>query len=158
MFYFFYLLIIFFAGPSKIKMWCTSPKLQHAKLLLVFLTFSVVLLSTDIITDFIAAEEFFRRGDTYWGSFTLIPVFAPLVVRLIMLGYSFYRCLEIRSEKEKLNKIKLAQCIRELQQLHWHIPLLQPIRFARYFLASPCLSGVNKPNLIKANLGYPSLP
>jgi hypothetical protein len=133
-------------------MWCTSPKLQHAKLLLIFLTFSVVLLSTDIITDFIAADEFFRRGDTYWGSFTLIPVFAPLGVRLIMLCYSFFRCIEIRSEKEKLNKIKLAQCIRELQQLHWHIPLFQPIRFARYILASPSLIGVIKPNLINVNV------
>ncbi len=90
------------------------------------------LLLADIITDFIAADEFFQRGDTYWGSFTLIPVFAPLGVRVIMLAYSFCRCLQIRSEKEKLNKIKYVQWIQEAQQLPWHIPLLQPIRFAKY--------------------------
>jgi hypothetical protein len=130
---FYFLSLRFYAGPSKFRMWFTSPKVQHAKLLLVFFIFSVVLLSADIITDFIAADEFFRQGDTYWGSFTLIPVFAPLGVRLIMLGISFCRCLQISSGKVKLNRLKLSQWIRELKQLHWHIPLLQPIRFAKIY-------------------------
>jgi hypothetical protein len=146
-FFHFILLIIFsdtfyycISGLDQFKSWFTPPKRQHYKLLLIFLIFSVGLLFADIITDCIAADEFFQRGDTYWGSFTLIPVFAPLLVRVIMLGVSFFRCLQFRSKKEKLNKLKLALWIQEAQQLPWHIPLLQPIRFAKYLETQPNLT------------------
>ncbi len=120
------------SGCNKLKKLFKTPKFQHLKLFALFVIFSVILLSADIVTDIIAAVEFFQRGDTYWFYFTLIPVFAPLGVRVIMMFYSFCRCLEFRSEKVKLNRTKLANCFRELRQLHWHIPLLQPIRFAKY--------------------------
>jgi hypothetical protein len=50
-------------------------------MLLMFFIFNVVLIISDIVTDFITAVNFFNDGHFYWAIFTIMPMFAPFVVR-----------------------------------------------------------------------------
>ncbi len=46
-----------------------------------FLIFNVVLVTSDIVTDFITAFNFFNDGHFYWAICTIVPMFAPFGVR-----------------------------------------------------------------------------
>jgi hypothetical protein len=46
-----------------------------------FFIFNVVLVTSDIVTDFITAFIFFDDGHFYWGICTIVPMFAPFGVR-----------------------------------------------------------------------------
>jgi hypothetical protein len=46
-----------------------------------FFIFNVVLVTSDIVTDFITAVNFFNDGHFYWGICTIVPMFAPFAVR-----------------------------------------------------------------------------
>ncbi len=113
---------------TGIKAILGHPKAQHAVLLLMFLTFSVILLSADIGTDFLAANEFFQKGHFYWGVFTLLPIFAPFLCRLFISLVRLAGCFEI---KIKINAIRFSLWINDLAELFWHFPLLQPIRYCK---------------------------
>ncbi len=126
--------VIYFLETQTFK-----ARFKHCQLLIVFFSCSVVLLSADIITDIVSAEDFFRRGDTYWGVFTLVPIFAPFAVRSVMSLIGFCRCFEynkidvtreIHFYLPKINKkkYKYDQWLSELKLLHWHFPMFQPIR------------------------------
>ena len=129
--------VIYFLEPQTFK-----AIFKHFQLLIVFFSCSVVLLSADIITDIVSAEDFFRRGDTYWGVFTLVPIFAPFFVRSIMSLIGFCRCCEFK-KIEVTSKLhyylpttskknnKYDEWLSELKQLHWHFPMFQPIRLVK---------------------------
>ncbi len=120
----------------KLKKWLSPSRLKHCQLLIVFFIFSVGLLSADIITDIMAAAEFFKRGDTNWGWFTLIPIFAPFLVRLMMNFIRFCRCFELKKTPAfyfylpttSKKKNKYHEWKSELKLLKWHFPMFQPIR------------------------------
>jgi hypothetical protein len=46
-----------------------------------FFIFNVVLVTSDIVTDFITAVNFFDDGHFYWAICTIVPMFAPFAVR-----------------------------------------------------------------------------
>jgi hypothetical protein len=46
-----------------------------------FFIFNVVLVTSDIVTDFITAFNFFNDGHFYWAICTIVPMFAPFGVR-----------------------------------------------------------------------------
>jgi hypothetical protein len=113
------------------------PKFEHFLLLLKFFMRCVVLLSMDIITDISTAVDFLSRGHYYWGICTVVPIFAPFAVRIIMCFVSFCQCFKItknlytsvtRRYRFQLNRNRLSFYVREMKQLIWHFPLLQPIR------------------------------
>ncbi len=118
---------------------------DHIQHVVIFFICSILLLSADIITDIISAEDFFKQGDTNWGLSTLIPVFAPFGLQFIRAVFSYCRCYEYKKVEltPKLyfylpttteKDLKLAQWKSELKMLHWHIPLLQPIRLVKYYV------------------------
>jgi hypothetical protein len=41
----------------------------------------VVLVTSDIVSDFITAFNFFNDGHFYWAICTIVPMFAPFMVR-----------------------------------------------------------------------------
>ncbi len=130
---------IFVSGCLKLKQLYNNPVFKHCQLVTVFLVFSVGLLSADIITDIVSADDFFRRGDTYWGVFTLVPIFAPFAVRSIITLINICRCFEFKKISVTLKmhfylpttskkNNKYDEWLSELKQLHWHFPMIQPIR------------------------------
>ena len=114
------------SGSKQFKMFHRHPKFQHFLVLLKFFTRCVILLSLDIITDISTAIEFFSRGHYYWGICTVVPIFAPFVVRILMNVVNLCQCLNLR--RCKINRARLSFCVRETKQLIWHFPMLQPIR------------------------------
>ena len=113
------------AGLQAIKDAFGGPKVQHALLLLKFFAFSVAFLAADIVTDISTAVDFFKRGDFYWGLFTLLPIFAPLLGQLLV---TLANILTFKRTKAG-HKLKLAYNWKnELKQLIWQIPMFQAIR------------------------------
>jgi len=47
-----------------------------------FFIFNVVFVTSDIVTDFITAFNFFNDGHFYWGICSIVPLLAPFAVRL----------------------------------------------------------------------------
>ncbi len=68
---------------------------KHIGQLVKFFFFNVFLVTFDIVTDFITALNFFNDGHLYWGICTIVPMFAPFVVRfsvsLVELAKVSYR-------------------------------------------------------------------
>ena len=113
------------------------PKFEHFLLLLKFFMRCVVLLSLDIITDISTAADFLSRGHYYWGVCTVVPIFAPFAVRILMSFVNLCQCFKLNKDTDssllrryrpKLNRARLSFRVRELKQLIWHFPMLQPIR------------------------------
>ncbi len=106
------------------------PKFQHFLLLLKFFAFSVALIFADVVTDIITASEFIALGHKYWGFFTIVPIFAPFVVKAVITLSNLVRCFKLEKYCLKLNKTRFAVWINnDVWQLLWHFPLLQPIRY-----------------------------
>ena len=112
---------------------------KHFRLVFLFFISSVVLLSADIVTDIVSAIDFFRRGDTYWGLFTLVPIFAPFAVRSVITLINICQCFKYKKMKVTLKihlylpttfkkNNKYDEWLSELKQLNWHFPMIQPIR------------------------------
>jgi hypothetical protein len=98
-------------------------------LLLKFFVFSVALIFADVVTDIITASEFFALGHKYWGFFTIVPIFAPFVVKAVVTISNLVRCFKLERIFLELNRNRFAVWINnDLWQLFWHFPLLQPIR------------------------------
>ncbi len=109
----------------------SHPKVQHFFLLSKFVALSVVLLSVDIATDINTAVDFFSRGDIYWAIFTLIPICAPFLARMLLLFTGLCRCFKADPNGCGLttNRARLAFWRQDLmKQLPWNFPLIQPIR------------------------------
>jgi hypothetical protein len=132
---------IFVSGCLEFKQLFNNPVFKHCQLFIGFFIFSVGLLFADIITDFNAAFEFFQRGDKYWGCFTLIPIFAPFLVRFMMTFITYCQCFKYK-KREVLRmhfysptlskkKSKYDEWKSELKLLHWHFPMFQPIRLVK---------------------------
>jgi hypothetical protein len=124
---------IFVSGCLKLKQLYNNPVFKHCQLVIFFLVFSVGLLAADIITDIISAIDFFKHGEPYWGSFTLIPIVAPFAVRSVITFIGFCRFIEYLPKINK-KKNKYDEWLYELKQLHWHLPMLQPIRLVNSFI------------------------
>ena len=75
-------------------------------MLLLFFITSVVILFMDIITDILAAIEFFSRGDKYWGISTLIPIFAPFVAKVAVTLVGLARCFRKTAAEPTLGTSK----------------------------------------------------
>ena len=133
--------LLFFSAWSKCKKIFNHPKVQRFQLLFSTFLFSVVLVAADIVTDISTSIEFFSRGHYYWGVFTLVPVFLPLLAKLVLHLVFLSRCFKIEYADSKflgitpLKKVsavsaRLSFCLQEIQLLIWHIPMLQPLRYA----------------------------
>ncbi len=118
-------------------MFLRHPKFQHFLLLLKFFMLSVMLLAMDIITDINTAVDFLSREHFFWGLYTVVPIFAPFVVRILINIVNLCRCFKITRVdntsvlwryRPKLNKARLSFSVQEMKQLIWHFPMLQPIR------------------------------
>ncbi len=113
-----------------------NPALRsHIGILTIFFFFNVLLLTADIGTDIATAVSFFNDDHIWWSIFTLVPIFAPWIVRI---------CIDVSN----LLKIHLEKNIPRyefqeqevLRNLIWQFPLLHPIKYI-YFL-----SNMMKPN------------
>ncbi len=113
------------------------PKFHHFLLLLKFFMRCVVLVSLDIITDISTAADFLSRGHYYWGICTVVPIFAPFAVRVLINVVNLCQCFKftavqnssvLERYRPKLNRPRLSFCVREIKQLIWYFPMLQPIR------------------------------
>jgi hypothetical protein len=88
----------------------------------IFFTFNVVFLTADIFSDFATVLQFYYNGEINWGHSTLLPIFAPMAVRILMalwnlLAYHYHKDIP-RKEVQ----------IKALPGLIWHIPFLHPIK------------------------------
>ena len=130
------------------KIW-NHAKFQHFQMLLKFFIFSIALLTADIVTDIFTAEDFFSKDHIYWGTFTLIPIFAPFIARVFLVIANLARCWKILYIKvEGLNiqrpsigsfsAARFSVWKHELWQLLWHFPLLQPIRYYYLWIDNIC--------------------
>ena len=114
------------SGSEQFKMFHRHPKFEHFLLLLKFFMRCVVLLSMDIFTDISTATDFLSRGHFYWGICTVVPIFAPFAVRVLINVVNLCQCLNLGTCH--VNKARLSFCVRELKQVIWHFPMLQPVR------------------------------
>ena len=104
------------------------PKFKHFLILLKFFTFSVALLTADIITDILSALDFFQRGHVYWGLFTMLPIIAPFIVQCIITLLNLPRCFKIVGKCLELDEARFSIWQNDVWKLLWHFPLFQPIR------------------------------
>jgi hypothetical protein len=125
------------SGTKQFKMFYRHPKFYHFVLLLKFFMRCVALLSMDIFTDISTAIDFLSRGHFYWGLCTVVPIFAPFAVKILINVVIFCQCFKLTKHPElsglkryrpKINRARLSFCVRELKKLIWHFPMLQPIR------------------------------
>jgi hypothetical protein len=115
---------------GRMKAALGHPKCQHFVLLLKYFVLSVALVFADVVTDIITASEFFALGHKYWGFFTIVPIFAPFVVKAVITISNLVRCFKLEKYCLELNKTRFAVWINnDVWQLLWHFPLLQPIRY-----------------------------
>ncbi len=124
-------------GSKHFKWFQRHPNFNHFLLILKFFMRCVILLSMDIITDISTAADFFSSGHYYWSMCTVVPIFAPFALRVLINVVNLCRCFKIttvdnssvlRRYKPKLNEARLNFCLRELKQVIWHFPMMQPIR------------------------------
>ncbi len=124
-----YVLIFSDAETKKISWW-QNPKLQHVLYLFKFFFFSVVLITADIVTDIKTADELYGRGDHFWGLFTLLPIFAPFLAKIVIAMANFRKCIQIenfRSIKIIHNRFNVWK--NDIFPVFWDFPLLQPVRY-----------------------------
>jgi hypothetical protein len=78
---------------------------------------------------------------TYWafyrGLFTVIPVFAPLIVRIFINFAMLTRCFEFKDYCIKPIPGRLIRWKGDLQKIAWNFPLFQPIRL--FYFTIPCI-------------------
>jgi hypothetical protein len=72
-----------------------------------FFIFNVVLVTSDIVTDFITAFNFFNDGHFYWAICTIVPMFAPFGVR--------FSVALVELAKVSIRKVPLVSFIIEEQ-------------------------------------------
>jgi hypothetical protein len=100
---------------------CWKPLFNHLKGLAPFAVLSVFLPALDVLLDFNSALGFYQSGDIYWGLMTLLPVFAPMTVNIILvlfdLGKSWWNS----------HTAKFRYRVKSLPRLFWHIPFVHPI-------------------------------
>ena len=104
-----------------------SAQHKHCLQLTIFFTFNVVFLTADIYSDFATAFQFFYNGDFYWAISTLLPIFAPMMVRVLV---TFWNLLALCYYKDIPRK---EVQIKALPRLVWHIPFLHPIAYVFHF-------------------------
>ncbi len=95
---------------------------KHCLQLTIFFTCNVVLLTMDISSDFATAIHFFQNGHVYWGLSTLLPIFAPMTVKILMAFWNILTLCYLNDKPRKEVQIKA------LPRLIWHIPFLHPIK------------------------------
>jgi hypothetical protein len=99
-------------GLGKLKRIVSHPKWQRFKLLAGAFFFSVILITVDIATDIATAEDFFssdyesaptlrysweskplkKESKFHWGLITVIPIFLPLLARVVLNFAMMTRC------------------------------------------------------------------
>jgi len=96
---------------------------KHCVQLLIFFTFNVVFLTADIISDVLTAIQFFSNGHVNWGLSTLLPIFAPMTVRILV---AIWNLLKVCYYNKDIPRKEVQ--IKALPSLIWHIPFLNPIK------------------------------
>ncbi len=97
--------------------------MKHIVHLVIFFVFNVLLLTLDIYSDFATAADFFFNGDIYWCLSTLVPIFAPMLVRIIWTLFSLLKTFW----KKDISRLDVQ--MKDLQSLIWHIPVLLPVKY-----------------------------
>ncbi len=118
-------------GPEKkmtISRLFAHPKFKHFLLLAKIFTLSIILLTADIVTDFLTAIEFFQNCHFYWGLFTLVPIFAPFLAKIVFSFWTFAQCFERTSEGLQLDSARFSFWKKDLWKLIWQFPMLQILR------------------------------
>ncbi len=69
------------------------------------------------------------RAFFYWGLFTVIPVFMPLVARMFLNIAMLPRCFKLKDYRIVTIRGRLIRWKGNLQKIAWNFPLFQPIRF-----------------------------
>ena len=96
--------------------------MKHVFELGVFFIFHVLLLTLDIYSDFATAAGFFFKGHLGWGLSTLLPIFAPMIVKLIWTLFNLSRAYWNKA----MPRFEVQR--KDLPNVIWHIPFLQPIK------------------------------
>ncbi len=67
----------------------------------------------------------------FWGLLTLIPIFVPLLARVVVTCAMLTRCFKIRGRCHRIETVpgRLMIWFEDLKQLLWRFPMLQPIRY-----------------------------
>ena len=84
--------------------------------------FYILLLTLDIGSDFATATDFFYNGQFYWGFATLLPVFAPMTIRIIV---DLFIIVMLYWRKD-IPRFEVQ--MQALPNIIWHIPFLHPIK------------------------------
>jgi len=105
------------------------PKFKHFLLLLKICFFSVAVLTADIVTDLLAAKEFFENGHYHWGLLTLVLISAPFAARVVISFLALVKCFKRESKFWlQLDSARFSFWKNDLWKLVWYFPILQPIR------------------------------
>lgn len=105
--------------------------------LFLFLLTNFILKTADVVSDILAAADFFSRGHFNWGLFTSLIILAPFGARLLLSMFNILECYfekNINGEFEK-NVPKFQLQIKALPKVILDFPMLQPIKYARHFFA-----------------------
>ena len=63
------------------KLTLNSPKVKHFLHLATFFCFNIFLISIDVVSDFATSINFYIVGHQKWALATLLPIFAPFLIR-----------------------------------------------------------------------------
>jgi hypothetical protein len=83
-----------------------------------FFIFNVVLVTSDIVTDFFTAFNFFNEGHFYWGICTLVPMFAPFAVRFSVAVYELANVAIRKVSFVSLTNVLQSKVTRFKMQYH----------------------------------------
>jgi hypothetical protein len=113
------------------------PKFQHCTIVLIFFIFNSLLSTSDIVTDFLTAWDFFKNGDSYWCLFNILLILAPFVARGIHTFIRIALCYKIIKDSDlpfcqrlslRKNEGRFKVLRKEMPSFLWNFPLFQPIR------------------------------
>ncbi len=103
-----------------------AAQLKHIGQLSIFFIFHVLILTLDIYSDFATAVDLLFKGHLGWGLSTLLPIFAPMIVRI---GWTLFN--QSRAYwKKAIPRIEVQ--LKDLPNIIWHIPFLQPVRYLHF--------------------------
>ena len=94
----------FVSFKNNIQSMLKQPKIIHFFHIFNFFLFNVFLLGFDIYSDIATADNFIRRGHTYWGSCTAFFICLPFLARLLMFIYKLVKCFFMRNEEQNFEK------------------------------------------------------
>ena len=125
--------------------------------LFLFLLTNFILKTADIVSDVLAAADFFSRGHLSWGLFTCLIILAPFAAKVLLAVFNLLESYFEKNLDGKLEKKspQFQHQVKALPKLILDFPMLQPIKFARHFFALLFIDSsldVNYPVIYKIKL------